>query len=101
MVLTVRLFLQALAQYGENYELIAYVMPGRDRKSCKNKFKAEDKKNPARINYCLNNRTAPGKWQHSPAHILTPGLIAPFRYCLALKNDRKGFFWTHARDSRP
>ncbi|KZT02474.1 uncharacterized protein LAESUDRAFT_661835 [Laetiporus sulphureus 93-53] len=50
------LFYDALSQFGENYELIAYVLPGRDRKSCKNKFKAEDKKNPARINYCLNNR---------------------------------------------
>ncbi|KAF5352632.1 hypothetical protein D9756_005999 [Leucocoprinus leucothites] len=50
------LFYHALSQYGENYELIAYVLPGRDRKSCKNKFKAEDKKNHSRINYCLNNR---------------------------------------------
>ncbi|KAJ7596635.1 hypothetical protein C8J56DRAFT_917928 [Mycena floridula] len=49
------LFYNALSQYGENYELIAYVLPGRDRKSCKNKFKAEDKRNHARINYCLKN----------------------------------------------
>ncbi|KAK0466460.1 uncharacterized protein EV420DRAFT_1617698 [Desarmillaria tabescens] len=49
------LFYDALSQYGENYELIAYVLPGRDRKSCKNKFKTEDKKNRARINYCLNH----------------------------------------------
>ncbi|PPQ71475.1 hypothetical protein CVT26_011254, partial [Gymnopilus dilepis] len=49
------LFYDALAQYGENYELIALMLPGRDRKSCKNKFKVEDKKNPARINHCLNN----------------------------------------------
>lgn len=49
------LFYDALAQYGENYELIAYILPGRDRKSCKNKFKIEDKRNPARINHCLNN----------------------------------------------
>ncbi|KAF9076033.1 hypothetical protein BDP27DRAFT_1358108 [Rhodocollybia butyracea] len=49
------LFYEALSQYGQNYELISYVLPGRDRKSCKNKFKAEDKKNPARINSCLNN----------------------------------------------
>ncbi|KAF8665351.1 hypothetical protein AX16_000370 [Volvariella volvacea WC 439] len=48
-------FYEALSQYGENYELIAYVLPGRDRKSCKNKFKAEDKKNHARIEYCLRN----------------------------------------------
>ncbi|EGO05311.1 hypothetical protein SERLA73DRAFT_44621 [Serpula lacrymans var. lacrymans S7.3] len=50
------LFYDALSQFGENYELISYVLPGRDRKSCKNKFKAEDKKNTARITYCLNNR---------------------------------------------
>ncbi|KAK7465353.1 hypothetical protein VKT23_005332 [Stygiomarasmius scandens] len=50
------LFYDALSQYGENYELISYVLPGRDRKACKNKFKAEDKKNPGRINQCLNNR---------------------------------------------
>ncbi|PBL00528.1 hypothetical protein ARMGADRAFT_1159856 [Armillaria gallica] len=49
------LFYDALSQYGENYELIAYVLPGRDRKSCKNKFKTEDKKNHGRINYCLNH----------------------------------------------
>ena len=45
-----------MSQFGENYELISYVLPGRDRKACKNKFKTEDKKNPARITYCLNNR---------------------------------------------
>jgi transcription factor TFIIIB component B'' len=50
-----------LSQYGENYELIAYVLPGRDRKACKNKFKAEDKKNPARISFCLDNRIPVGK----------------------------------------
>ncbi|RPD82408.1 hypothetical protein L226DRAFT_564984 [Lentinus tigrinus ALCF2SS1-7] len=51
------LFYNALSQFGENYELISYVLPGRDRKACKNKFKSEDRKNPARITYCLNNRT--------------------------------------------
>ncbi|KAG9314023.1 hypothetical protein JVU11DRAFT_4801 [Chiua virens] len=50
------LFYNALSQFGENYELISYVLPGRDRKACKNKFKSEDRKNPQRINYCLNNR---------------------------------------------
>ncbi|TBU63801.1 hypothetical protein BD310DRAFT_808288 [Dichomitus squalens] len=50
------LFFDALSQFGENYELISYVLPGRDRKACKNKFKSEDKKNPARITFCLNNR---------------------------------------------
>ncbi|KAH9937315.1 uncharacterized protein B0H18DRAFT_970051 [Fomitopsis serialis] len=50
------LFYDALSQFGENYELISYVLPGRDRKACKNKFKAEDKKNPAKITFCLNHR---------------------------------------------
>ncbi|PIL31797.1 transcription factor [Ganoderma sinense ZZ0214-1] len=50
------LFFDALSQFGENYELISYVLPGRDRKACKNKFKSEDKKNPARITFCLTNR---------------------------------------------
>ncbi|KAI0347757.1 hypothetical protein BDW22DRAFT_1349827 [Trametopsis cervina] len=50
------LFFDALSQFGENYELISYVLPGRDRKACKNKFKAEDKRNPNRITYCLNHR---------------------------------------------
>ncbi|KAF7979412.1 hypothetical protein HWV62_42532 [Athelia sp. TMB] len=50
------LFFDALSQFGENYELISFILPGRDRKACKNKFKAEDKRNSHRINFCLNNR---------------------------------------------
>ncbi|KAI0094308.1 hypothetical protein BDY19DRAFT_13429 [Irpex rosettiformis] len=50
------LFFDALSQFGENYELISYVLPGRDRKACKNKFKVEDKRNPNRITFCLKNR---------------------------------------------
>jgi len=51
---------QALSQFGENYELISYILPGRDRRACKNKFKAEDKRDPARINHCLKNRVPYG-----------------------------------------
>jgi transcription factor TFIIIB component B'' len=47
---------QALRQFGENYELISLIMPGRDRKACRNKFKAEDRRNPNRITWSLNNR---------------------------------------------
>jgi transcription factor TFIIIB component B'' len=67
-----------LSQYGENYELIAYILPGRDRKACKNKFKAEDKKNPARINYCLNNRIPIGKVS------LVEGFTLPSLYALQM-----------------
>ncbi|KAJ7110002.1 hypothetical protein C8R44DRAFT_801142 [Mycena epipterygia] len=50
------LFFEALAQHGENYELISLVLPGRNRTACKNKFKAEDKKDSARITRCLESR---------------------------------------------
>ncbi|EJD03632.1 uncharacterized protein FOMMEDRAFT_105727 [Fomitiporia mediterranea MF3/22] len=78
------LFYDALSQFGENYELISYVIPGRDRKACKAKFKAEDKKNPNRITYCLKNRTPydietlsrlTGKDFSGP----TPEIIAPVK----------------------
>lgn len=55
--------LQALSQFGENYELMSYVLPGRDRKACKAKFKTEDKKNSQRINHCLKNRIPYGESQ--------------------------------------
>ncbi|KAJ7103320.1 hypothetical protein B0H15DRAFT_874772 [Mycena belliarum] len=51
------LFFEALSQHGENYELISLVLPGRSRTACKNKFKAEDKKDSARITRCLESRT--------------------------------------------
>ncbi|KAF7339291.1 HTH myb-type domain-containing protein [Mycena sanguinolenta] len=51
------LFYEALAQHGENYELISLVLPGRSRTACKNKFKAEDKKDSARITRCIESRT--------------------------------------------
>ncbi|KAK7064052.1 HTH myb-type domain-containing protein [Favolaschia claudopus] len=51
------MFFDALAQHGENYELISLVLPGRSRTACKNKFKAEDKKDSARITRCLESRT--------------------------------------------
>lgn len=54
--------LKALSQFGENYELISLVLPGRDRKACKNKFKAEDKRDPARITFCLKNRRPYGTY---------------------------------------
>ncbi|KAJ7246315.1 hypothetical protein B0H12DRAFT_1021378 [Mycena haematopus] len=51
------LFYEALAQHGENYELISLVLPGRSRTACKNKFKAEDRKDSARITRCIESRT--------------------------------------------
>ncbi|KAF9245757.1 hypothetical protein BU15DRAFT_85453 [Melanogaster broomeanus] len=89
------LFYDALSQFGENYELISYVLPGRDRKACKNKFKAEDKKDTNRINFCLNNRRPydiqtlsrmTGKDFSGP----TPEIRAPAVLSLAEPQDNTG-----------
>jgi transcription factor TFIIIB component B'' len=45
---------------------MSYVLPGRDRKACKAKFKTEDKKNSQRINHCLKNSIPYGESQ--PCH---------------------------------
>lgn len=52
--------LQALRQFGQNFDLIARVLPGRTYRMCKNKFKAEDKKHPALIDEALRNGVAVG-----------------------------------------
>ncbi|KAF8516134.1 hypothetical protein BU17DRAFT_92967 [Hysterangium stoloniferum] len=52
------LFYDALRQFGQNFDLIARVIPGRTYRMCKNKFKAEDKKNPALIDEALKNGVA-------------------------------------------
>ncbi|KAJ6621151.1 hypothetical protein B0H10DRAFT_1018693 [Mycena sp. CBHHK59/15] len=50
------MFFDALAQHGENYELISLVLPGRNRTACKNKFKAEDRKDSAKVTRYLESR---------------------------------------------
>ena len=80
---------QALSQFGENYELISYVLPGRDRKACKNKFKAEDKRDPARINQCLKNRVPYGTWSWS---LPSSGSPNSRRHPDVGKDDWEGFF---------
>jgi transcription factor TFIIIB component B'' len=72
---------QALRQFGENYELISYVLPGRDRKSCKNKFKAEDKKNPERIDHCLKNRVPYGTFKRVASVSRTSSYLQTWQCC--------------------
>ena len=57
--------LQALRQFGQNYDLIARVLPGRTYRMCKNKFKAEDKKHPGLIDDALKNSVAVGGFYHA------------------------------------
>lgn len=53
---------KALRQFGQNFDLIARILPGRTYRMCKNKFKAEDKKNPALIDDALRNRISVGSY---------------------------------------
>ena len=80
---------QALSQFGENYELISYVLPGRDRKACKNKFKAEDRRNSARIDQCLKNRVPYGT---KTCCMLRKDYVDPRRYPDVGSVDREEFF---------
>ena len=48
-------FYTLLRQFGTDFELISNIFPGRNRKQIKNKFKKEEKTNPARINEALRN----------------------------------------------
>lgn len=83
--------LQALSQFGENYELMSYVLPGRDRKACKAKFKTEDKKNSQRINHCLKNRIPYGESQLLCACVI--GAKPAFRHADTLQDDWKRLLW--------
>ena len=85
--------MQALSQFGENYELISYVLPGRDRKACKNKFKAEDKRNPSRINFCLKNRRPYGVTYSFPKR---DGIDTLHRYSNAVSHDGERLQWAHS-----
>src|SRR5712671_3268155 len=80
---------QALSQFGENYELMSYVLPGRDRKACKAKFKTEDKKNSQRINHCLKNRVPYGESQPLRTCIIDANTV--FRHADTFHNDGKRF----------
>ena len=79
--------LQALRQFGQNFDLIARVLPGRTYQMCKNKFKSEDKKNSGLIDDALKNGIAVGAFDPlSPRlHILTciPPLRQIFKRCRA------------------
>lgn len=75
------LFYDALRQFGQNFDLIARVLPGKTYRMCKNKFKAEDKKNPGLIDEALKNAVAvdldtlsrmTGKNFEGPTPIITP-----------------------------
>lgn len=55
--------LQAIAQLGTNFELIAKLFPRRDRTSLKNKWRRENKRNPQRVSEVLQHPANPEKLQ--------------------------------------
>jgi hypothetical protein len=91
--------LQALRQFGENYELLALVLPGRDRKACRNKFKAEDKRSTNRINWCLNNRLSYGPCPRFSA-LAGVGSLPVHRHLDAVTPDRQGLLRANAHHPR-
>jgi len=52
-------FFRYLTVYGSNFTLIANLFPSRNRRQIKNKFTAEDKRDPARITKCLEAKKIP------------------------------------------
>ncbi|EEB07882.2 transcription factor TFIIIB complex subunit bdp1 [Schizosaccharomyces japonicus yFS275] len=50
-------FYKALSQWGTDFSLIANLFPGRTRRQIKLKFNIEERRNPKRVNFVLNNPT--------------------------------------------
>ena len=53
-------FYQGLAMFGTDFELVSGLFPDRSRRQIKNKFNAEERKNPAKVTNALKNRIAVG-----------------------------------------
>ncbi|KAK7205532.1 hypothetical protein BZA70DRAFT_238003 [Myxozyma melibiosi] len=54
-------FYNSLSMWGTDFGLIVQMFPGRSRRQIKNKFNAEERKNPARIHTALTSRIPVGK----------------------------------------
>ena len=52
-------FFRCLTMFGSNFTLIANLFPTRNRRQIKNKFTAEDRRDPARITKCLEAKKHP------------------------------------------
>lgn len=53
-------FYEALSMWGTDFGLIAQMFGGRSRRQIKNKFNAEERKNPGRVHIALNHRIPVG-----------------------------------------
>lgn len=53
-------FYEGLGMFGTDFELVSGLFPDRSRRQIKNKFNAEERKNPGRITAALRNRVAVG-----------------------------------------
>ncbi|GAA98702.1 uncharacterized protein L969DRAFT_91376 [Mixia osmundae IAM 14324] len=49
-------FFEALRMFGTDFEMIARLFPGRNRRMLKNKYTREEKDRPAMVNWALSNR---------------------------------------------
>jgi len=57
---TTERFFEGLSMFGTDFEMIARLFPGRNRRMIKNKFNCEERKNPGRITEALKLRVAVG-----------------------------------------
>lgn len=50
-------FFEALSRFGTDFSLVEHVFPTRSRRQIKQKFKREERDNPARVEECLKSRS--------------------------------------------
>lgn len=63
LLLVLPLVLQALRQFGTDFEMLQCLFPGRSRRQMKAKFKKEERLNPDLITYALQHRpSTTGMW---------------------------------------
>lgn len=51
--------MQAIAQFGTDFTMVAHLLPGRTRNQVRNKFNREEKKHPERIKEVLYRKRLP------------------------------------------
>lgn len=85
--------MQALEQFGTDFELIQNLFPGRTRKQVKSKFKNEERLNPLRLSDALGHKTQ-GSYQvtsHSVHLGVKCKILLPTNPIAVLMDSTAGF----------
>jgi hypothetical protein len=62
-------YYKALTMFGLDFTMIGYHFPNRNRRQLKNKYKAENQRNPARVDQALSSKVSVAAWVHDPAAV--------------------------------